>query len=313
MEYQEFCRYIEENLPYFIDDGAKIKIENQIKNNLIERKGVTFYRPDTQINPRIFLEAYYEEYMSGGGLDEICEQIAEIYKKVRLDQGIKTDFIEKIQDYNNVKERVICSLVGIRKNIGRLEQMPYTQVDDLAVIYHILLENNEQGTASISISNAMMKWWNIPVEELHADAIANSVRIFPVDMKDMVDILEDMSREYRESHREEMYVLSNTTRNRGAVVIMYPDVLKKVKEEIGDYYMVPSSIGEWLIVPKTGITSEEEFGRFIRKVNESSVVPEERLSDHLYEYDTEKNMVRTVESSLEYSVRHTMNNISPKL
>lgn len=53
--------------------------------------------------------------------------------------------------------------------------------------------------------------------------------------------------------------------------------------------MVPSSIHETLIVPKDVGRELEELEQMLQDANQSQVLPEERLSDHVYEYDAEEH------------------------
>ena len=56
----------------------------------------------------------------------------------------------------------------------------------------------------------------------------------------------------------------------------------------GDFYMIPSSVHEWIIVPKEGgMFDGNTLAAMIRDVNSSTVALEDRLSDHAYIYNLE--------------------------
>ena len=84
-----------------------------------------------------------------------------------------------------------------------------------------------------------------------------------------------------------MTVVSNERGLNGAASLFYPDQMDKVAEKIGgDYYILPSSIHEQLVVPDDGNMSSVDLGNMVREVNATQVSPEERLSDEVYHYDS---------------------------
>ena len=53
--------------------------------------------------------------------------------------------------------------------------------------------------------------------------------------------------------------------------------------------MLPSSIHETLIIPKDAGMEFKELEQMVQEVNQTQVAPEERLSDHVYEYDAKEH------------------------
>ena len=86
-----------------------------------------------------------------------------------------------------------------------------------------------------------------------------------------------------------LYVLTNKSRMFGAACMMYPDVFKNATLEIkGDFYVLPSSIHEVLLLPSDNVFDAEGLGRLVREINENQVEPYEVLSNNVYYYDSEK-------------------------
>lgn len=82
-----------------------------------------------------------------------------------------------------------------------------------------------------------------------------------------------------------MYVLSNDRNYFGAVCLLYHGLLKKYSDQFqSDFFILPSSIHEVILVPTLDSEGSEEFSRMVREVNRSSLLPEEILSDHAYYY-----------------------------
>lgn len=91
-----------------------------------------------------------------------------------------------------------------------------------------------------------------------------------------------------------MYVLSNDQKLNGAAVILNEKAMEDITEKIGgDFYVLPSSIHELLIVPKEEGMELADLEAMVQEVNATQVAPEDKLSDHVYEYDAqEKELFR---------------------
>ena len=65
-----------------------------------------------------------------------------------------------------------------------------------------------------------------------------------------------------------------------------------IKQKIGrDFYILPSSVHEALIVPKTEQTNLKELECIVMQVNITDVAPEEKLSDHVYVYNAKEHEI----------------------
>lgn len=83
-----------------------------------------------------------------------------------------------------------------------------------------------------------------------------------------------------------MYVVTNEDCIYGAAAITFPEYLKDVRERLGeDFWILPSSIHEILIVRKSLGNSSWELREMVQGVNRNVVVFNERLSDNVYEID----------------------------
>ena len=88
-----------------------------------------------------------------------------------------------------------------------------------------------------------------------------------------------------------MYVASNKERIHGAGVIAYPEFMEEAAKRLGgDFYVLPSSIHEVILIPDTPDVSALELQGIVQSVNVEQVAPEERLSDHIYHYDSKEKL-----------------------
>lgn len=85
--------------------------------------------------------------------------------------------------------------------------------------------------------------------------------------------------------------LSNTSNFYGASCIFYPKVLENIRRKIqNDYYIIPSSVHEVLILLADSI-GKEELNQMIQEVNATVVESREILAEHCYKYDSKKNEI----------------------
>jgi hypothetical protein len=84
---------------------------------------------------------------------------------------------------------------------------------------------------------------------------------------------------------ETMFVLSNKEGVYGAAAVLDRKIMRKVVETIGSsFYLLPSSIHEWIVVPATPDMDVKQLEAMVRSANASVVSPEERLGDRVYRY-----------------------------
>ena len=106
---------------------------------------------------------------------------------------------------------------------------------------------------------------------------------------DLEDEFSDVMHEQEdEDGRIPMYVLSNKEKTMGAACILYDSILTLIGERLqDDFYILPSSIHECIVVPMNITTTKKELQEMVREINATQVIPEEVLSDEVYTYTRE--------------------------
>lgn len=93
---------------------------------------------------------------------------------------------------------------------------------------------------------------------------------------------------------ERMFVLSNDTATNGAIWMTRPEALEEISERVGgDYFVLPSSIHEVIIVADLKF-DKDALQDMVISVNQGQVRPEERLSDNVYAYDSKEHKLSLV-------------------
>ena len=83
------------------------------------------------------------------------------------------------------------------------------------------------------------------------------------------------------------YVLTNRFTMFGAAEILNPAAMRELAEKMGgrDFYMIPSSIHEWIAIPMGEDDQLAIFSAMVSSVNEEQVALCEQLSDHAFIWD----------------------------
>lgn len=150
-----------------------------------------------------------------------------------------------------------------------------------------------------------MNDWKTDVKELYTLASDNSKRIFEEKVMPMskmfeefnIDISkirsEEANRIYEE--RSEPYVVTNNIGINGASVILYPDMLREIAAKLGgDFYVLPSSIHEVLVVSASEDVDEKSLKKMVEDINRNYLLPDEYLSDNVYKYNLIYNSLEMI-------------------
>ncbi len=174
-----------------------------------------------------------------------------------IENGIneRPDFnIDDLTDYSKMKETLAMEVVSAEANKEMLETVPHKMMEDMAVVYRFVLSSDEDGRASVLVTNQMIENMGITAEQLHADAMENAPQIKPAEIKGMTEVLAElMGVEQAEMmgigpvapEDEQMYVASVPDKVHGAGVLAYENFMDQAAERAGgDFYILPSSIHE---------------------------------------------------------------------
>lgn len=295
MSYKDFLEWIEAQLKMRMGKEVRIDIFTVTKNNAIVLDGLSILEKGDNVSPAIYLNGYYQDYLAGERIEHILSEIIECYQRQRTVRRLDTSFYT---DAEKAKERIVCRLVNREKNKRLLQEIPYRPFLDLAIVYYYLMELEDLGDAVILIRNTHVAMWNMKEEELFDLAVINMKRLLPwefVSMEEMMRTLMEGECWLMGAGESTLYVLSNTKRSYGAVWITEKAVQKAIGEEVqDDYYILPSSVHECMIVPFKAEVSPMILSEMVEEINQTQVDPEEVLGDTIYFYDRETSMLSIV-------------------
>lgn len=288
MDYEQFETTVKEHFQGKYGPGTRVDVRSIWKNNGVWIRGMSVVTEGVCVSPTLYLEPFYDSYREGMPLRELLLQMEKMNLDMRLEGDVGIDFFT---DYEKAKETLCIKLINFEKNKEQLEQMPYVPFLDFAIVFYSHVENHFLKNGSILIFNKHLKGWQITKEELYVQAMENSQKKSPQMCLELSEIFGSIGEVLgREVSGEElpMYVLTNRRMCDGAAVLCYPGVLQKCAQQIqSDFYIIPSSIHEVLLISCENST-QEELHRMVSEVNAKEVSEEDILSDHVYRYSLER-------------------------
>lgn len=282
MNYKEFREILQKKLLQKLPLDICLEQQKIRKNNGILMDGLVLRKKGEPAAPIIYEREYYELYQKGISMDMLVERILEIAENSRIPLGFQEEWI---RDFDKVKDHIFYKLVHTKRNRELLEQVPNLPFLDMSVVFQILLPQTEPVRATILISNAMLQFWKIPISLLYHYGKINTPRENPVVFQPMSDLL---NLDLEESEKPPVYVLTNEQGICGASVLLYEECLQNIhhilKEE---FYILPSSIHEVLILPRSFQMEPEELRKIVQQVNETELQEEDILSEEIYWFQGE--------------------------
>ena len=211
--------------------------------------------------------------------------------------------VNALMNYEIMKEKLSVEVISAEANEELLAKVPHDRIEDLAVVYRFIMESNEDGRASILVNNDLIERMGVTHEQLRADALENSPGIRPAVIQGMNEVMKEMMgpEAYEmfgipDDTEEMMFIATVPDKNSGAGVLAYQNFMDQAAEKIGgDFYVIPSSIHEILLVPDNGEVQAEGLKEMVQEVNATEVSPEEKLSDNVYHYDSKEHIFELAE------------------
>ena len=298
MNYTEFeaavCSIMQEKT------GSEVSVrpETMTRNNQITNHGLLFKKANRNIAPRIYLDAYYQEYLDGTPLNEIVTDICSLYRKIK---DVPSVDVNRLFSFDNIKDKIVYRLVNYKKNEERLSQNPHIRFHDLAIEFYIHFDVSGSGNACCSITNSHLDFWKKTKEQIYAYAKKNTRRIFPLSLISMSAYLLNMLSSCEDIDPAKLAalmtpsfeILTNKHQSFGAACILYDHVLETIGVKLQEnYYIIPSSTHEVLILRESDATHLPSLSCMIQDVNSSAVADEDVLADHPYYYDCSAGILR---------------------
>lgn len=285
MNYEEFKdavkNRVKDYLPQQYVDWEVKDMELCKVNEKVE--AFSLVSPDAQTGkaavPVIYYETLYDFYKSGTILDDVLSNVAGL-----IQDGNRYSEIEQrciaIDNYDYCRDKVIIEVINRDTNKELLETLVHREyLTDLAVVYRLVVGNQE----STLVTKVLFEAWGISEDRLFSDAYYNTPNRSEFTIKSLGETF---------GIPDDMLVLTNEDGIFGATAMMYPEKLNEAAEIIGgNFYLLPSSLHELILVDVEG-KDVDMLKDLVKTVNATMVPPADYLSDNVYYYDRETELVK---------------------
>ena len=297
---KEFTEDIKEKLYEMGYGDVDIKINNIKKVNR-DYEAMNVVPEGGVMGVSFNLEEIFTKFEQSGDYDSVLKNTTSFVAN-GIDTAPKTD-IDNLLNYEEMKNKLSIEVISAEANKELLLNIPYDRIEDLAAVYRFVLKSESTGKASILVSNEMMQKMGITHEQLKNDALYNAPIIRPAVIKGMNEVIKElMGKEAYElangtgNVEESVYVATVPDKDSGAGVLSYQNFMDQAAERVGgDFFILPSSIHEILIVKDDGEMKAELLRNMVQQINRTELMPEDKLSDNVYHYDSKEHIFELAE------------------
>lgn len=295
MKFDMFKEMVRENISNKMGSDYEVILEDVTKNNGVILTGVLIRMPGENISPTIYLNDYYEMFKRAEiSIHQIVARIIDVFNTSRP----TIDFdIKQFMNYEYIKKKLVLKMVNTEKNRELLQEIPHVNYLDLSMIFQIILTfDGCEDNATITVTNQHQKMWDVDLDELVFTAKRNTQKLFPSTLNTLYSILTELMNLGKDTDIlddiPEMYIVTNSKKMNGATAIVYKDALRNFANKLGrNYYILPSSINELILLPDDGYLEPYELKNIVCGVNASEIDADEFLSDSVYYYDKEQDVL----------------------
>lgn len=305
--YRAFCETVRETVMQRMGEDFEVTLHPVVKNNNVKLDSLIIRKHNAVVMPSIYLNSFFDEFCKGKEMEDIIKEILQLYDEHH--EQCQEDISFAFED---IKQHIFFRLVNKPRNKELLDTLPHIDLGDLAITFHFLVFNGGKRMGTVRISWEHCAIWETSFTELMELAATNTSKLVEPTLRSMESVIEDIlwdsvrscpSDELKGNpeeqideilnlllHRKEhdgvpMHVLSNTVSNHGASSLLAIPFLDRFREELGeDFFILPSSIHEAILVPQSKAPDRERLCEMVTEINGTQVPEQEYLSDNVYLY-----------------------------
>lgn len=172
--------------------------------------------------------------------------------------------------YEDLKDKLQIRIYDPDFSRNLLEGKVVTYVGDFALVYMATLYKSEKGLGNLMFTPELMDALGIDTQTLHRDAMISDLNFEPVlfATDDLIEALfldkplfaiNLFNRKARmRGDQLPMLTLTKGNQMNGASMILHKSIRKKIGDIVGgNFYVLPSSIHEAMIIPEEGFKADD--------------------------------------------------------
>lgn len=303
--YEYFKELFLQKMVGLLAPPMELSVSSVLKNNDVCLDSVSILNPaiSNRVTPVVYLQSYFAEFKKGVSMEEIVNRVYELLSPC-AEQAMFN--LQSLGNFDEARDKITLAVVNLELNQERLDNIVHRPWLDLAIIYKYNVQSDDDLQGTITITNQLMKMWNISEEELYQVAEANTRKSDWLIMP-MIEMMKKMISETKIELDEglldvnsSMYVVSIASQVNGSMAILYPEIFRKIIEdysiECDGLYILPSSLHELIVLPaKHNGVSTDYLKSMVCEVNTTSLERPEVLSYSVYYYDPNTSQVGIVD------------------
>ena len=261
---------------------------------------------DSKMSMAFRLNDIFRDVNDGESMDTaVYKMVNTIEANISVIKTKENDVKSFITDYEQVKDHTFLRLIPGNSPI--LGETPHKMIEDMAVVVNIQLVDfsDDHGRSCVVVSKPLMDMYGVDEAKLFADAEKNSLANEPIVFTPLGDMIKSLIESEELPSPEEAgivtYIATNKSGFQGAAVAAYPEFAEKAAETIGgSFYMIPSSVHEFILIKDDGKPNANDLNKMIKNVNETVLEPRDVLAEQCYHYDAK---TKVLESGLKYAAK----------
>lgn len=265
------------------------------KNNQ-QRVGLSIRKIGCNVAPTIYIEELYKKYLADASLKDLRDEVIKIYNEAMRHP---MPVVEDVLSRKYLAKNAFISLVGYEDcNIDYVRDIVGEVVcGNLLAMVRVAVTSpdsdpEEDGIQSFALTQSALESTGLTGTEIIAAAKANTIEkgFDCIEMNEMARMIaEYLPEELRDLAVPvidvPMYILTNKEKCFGASAMCDYTLLKNIWTNIGDFFILPSSIHEVIVIADCEDIEVKELTELVQSVNAGSVAPEDKLTDSVYRFD----------------------------
>ena len=241
-----------------------------------------------RIAPVMYLDELWDLHEKGESTRTLAEYVVSGYRGHC--RRVKP-FSEVLENHDELIKLLRVKLVDKKYNQNYLKMCVHKEVDaGLACIVEARFDDEDGGYYSATITNDLVDSHEFDKEELIDRAMKNSAemekpKLFVLSANIFNDRPKNIINELKLDTMEPLVFTTESQMHGTHLIVTRPDVMKALRDKIGNFWVVPSSRHEVLIMAKSiERFTPENLIEMLREANKSVVSDDDFFSDDLFEF-----------------------------
>lgn len=294
-----------------------------VKNNNQKCQGIQVRKKGYSAGPVFYVYGLYNDYLSEEKTLENC--VEELAEKIKKHQPFNFDTIY-FKSYERIKDLVQVMLVNYEANVGQLSERPHVRFLDLAVIFYIGINFDDEAKGTMLITNELLEIWSVDKDEFIKEHLYRHIKKERAVFSEMGDLLNVMAEDLINkgllpaevkddlvAAQGHLYMLTNEEHRYGANMLLNTAYLHRIATNLEDNLLIfPASVHEILVAPESDKAVSHFTGKDVAEINLQNVHPEERLSNNVYLYDYSSKEIRIFQKGISLAYLEEIQNMIMK-